>query len=52
VQDIWLGNTRLGSPHGYGFVHMQDGPNAEKAISMLDGIQFEGSEISVHQARD
>ncbi len=52
VQNVWIGNTRVGSPHGYGFVHMPDGSNAEKAISMLDGIQFEGKEITVHQARD
>ena len=51
VQDIWIGNTRVGSPHGYGFVLMRDGSNAEKAISMLDGIHFEGSEITVNKAR-
>jgi RNA recognition motif-containing protein len=52
VQGIWIGNTRVGSPHGYGFVQMPDGSNAEKAISMLDGLQFEGNEITVHKARD
>ena len=52
VQDIWIGNTRVGFPHGYGFVHMSDVSNAESAISLLDGLQFEGSEITVHQARD
>jgi cold-inducible RNA-binding protein len=52
VQSIWIGNTRLGTPHGYGFVHMPDGTNAESAISSLDGIEFEGRQITVHQARD
>jgi RNA recognition motif-containing protein len=52
VQSCWIANTRLGSPHGYGFVHMPDGSDGEKAISMLDGLEFEGSEISVHRARD
>lgn len=52
VQDIWIGNTRVGAPHGYAFVKMPDGVNAEKAISMLDGLQFEGNEITVHRARD
>jgi len=52
VRDIWIANTRVGAPHGYGFVHMEDAANAETAISMLDGLQFEGHEISVHQARD
>ena len=51
VQDIWIANTRVGSPHGHGFVHMLDSSNAEEAISMLDGVQFEGREITVHQAR-
>lgn len=52
VEDIWVGNTRVGSPHGYAFVRMPDSAHAEKAISMLDGAQFDGSEITVHQARD
>jgi RNA recognition motif-containing protein len=52
VQNCWIANTRVGSPHGYAFVHMPDGSDAEKAISMLDGLEFQGSEISVHQARD
>jgi RNA recognition motif-containing protein len=52
VQSIWIGNTRLGTAHGYGFVHMADGVSAEKAISMLDGLAFEGREITVHQAKD
>ena len=52
VKEIWIGNTRVGSPHGYGFVLMPDAPNAEKAISMLNGLSFEGNEISVHRARD
>jgi RNA recognition motif-containing protein len=52
VEEIWIGNTRVGSPHGYGFVRMRDGSNAEKVISMLDGLQFEGNEIYVHRARD
>ena len=51
VRDIWVANTRVGSPHGHAFVHMLDSSNAEKAISMLDGVQFEGREITVHQAR-
>jgi cold-inducible RNA-binding protein len=52
VEEIWIGNTRVGSPHGYGFVLMPDGSNAEKAISMLNGLYFQGNEISVHKARD
>ena len=44
-------NTRLGSPHGYGFVHMPDGASAEQAISKLDGLQFQGYELTVRRAR-
>lgn len=52
VRKIWIANTRVGAPHGYGFIHMEDAAQAQAAISMLDGMEFEGSEISVHQARD
>jgi RNA recognition motif-containing protein len=52
VTTIWIGNTRVGSPHGYGFVLMPDVANAEKAIAMLNGLYFQGNEISVHRARD
>ena len=52
VEEIWIGNTRVGSPHGYGFVLMPDVSNAEKAVSMLNGLRFQGNEISVHRARD
>ncbi|HSF18006.1 MAG TPA: RNA-binding protein [Vicinamibacteria bacterium] len=52
VESIWMGNTLVGSPHGYGFVHMADGPTAEKTITMLDGLEFEGRPITVHRARD
>ena len=52
VAGIWIGNTRVGTPHGYGFVLMPDVVTAEKAISMLNGLCFQGNEISVHRARD
>ncbi len=52
VEELWIGNTRVGSPHGYGFVLMPDRSKAEKAISMLNGLSFQGNEISVHRARD
>ena len=51
VQEVWIANTRVGSPHGHAFVHMSDGSNAEYAVSKLDGMQFEGHEITVHLAR-
>ena len=51
VQEVWIGNTRVGTPHGYGFVHVPDGPTAAKAVLMLDGLEFEGRELTVHQAK-
>ena len=51
VEDVWIINTRVGSPHGHGFVHMPDEPAAERAIAMLDGVEFEGRAITVSKAR-
>jgi RNA recognition motif-containing protein len=52
VQRIWITRTRVGVPHGYGFVHMSDDTAAERAISLLDGVEFDGRAISVNRARD
>ena len=51
VEDIWIVKTRLGVPHVYGFVHMPDSIDAEKAIAMLDGVEFDGRAIVVNKAR-
>jgi RNA recognition motif-containing protein len=51
VENVWIIKTRVGSPHGHGFVHMPDGPDAERAIAMLDGVEFEGRPITVSKAR-
>ncbi|MGH9321654.1 MAG: RNA recognition motif domain-containing protein [Vicinamibacteria bacterium] len=52
VQSIWITKTRVGTPHGYGFVHMADSADAERAIAMLDGVVFDGRAITVNKARD
>jgi RNA recognition motif-containing protein len=52
VTKIWIANTRVGTPHGYGFVLMSDAEHADTVISMLDGLSFEGREITVNRARD
>jgi RNA recognition motif-containing protein len=51
VENVWIIKTRVGSPHGHGFVHMPDGPDAERAIAMLDGVEFDGRAIDVNKAR-
>ena len=52
VERIWIANTRVGTPHGHGFVLMSNVERAETVISMLDGFSFEGREITVNLARD
>ena len=51
VEDVWIIKTRVGSPHGHGFVKMSDGPAAEKAIATLDGAEFDGRALTVSKAR-
>lgn len=51
VDDVWIVKTRVGFPHTYGFVHMPDRSDAEKAIAMLDGVVFDGRAIDVNKAR-
>ena len=51
VHDIWITKTRVGVPHGYGFVHMPDADAAEAAIAKLDGMELEGRTITVNKAR-
>lgn len=51
VHDIWITKTRVGVPHGYGFVHMPDADDAEAAIEKLDGVEFGGKAITVNKAR-
>jgi len=51
VEGVWIINTRVGSPHSHGFVHMPDVPAGERAIAMLDGVEFEGRAITVNKAR-
>jgi RNA recognition motif-containing protein len=51
VEGIWIMNSRVGSPHTHGFVVMPDEPSAERAIEMLNGVEFEGRAITVSKAR-
>lgn len=40
-----------GKSKGYGFVEMNDEDNAKKAITELNGAEFDGRTISVSEAR-
>ena len=51
VESVWIIKTRVGSPHGHGFVQMPDGPDAEKAIAFLNGLELDGRPLTVSKAR-
>lgn len=40
-----------GEPKGFGFVDMANQEEAEKAISQLNGTEFEGQRLKVNEAR-
>jgi RNA recognition motif-containing protein len=40
-----------GRSKGFGFVEMENDADAEKAISMFDGKDFEGRNLTVNEAR-
>lgn len=40
-----------GRPKGFGFVEMSTDSEAENAINMFNGVEFEGRNISVNEAR-
>ena len=40
-----------GRSKGFGFVEMENDSDAEKAISMFDGKDFEGRNLTVNEAR-
>src|SRR5579859_4882720 len=40
-----------GEPKGFGFVDMANNDEAEKAISQLNGTEFEGQRLKVNEAR-
>jgi RNA recognition motif-containing protein len=52
VHSVALINDReTGRPRGFGFVEMDD-EGAQKAISTLDGQEFEGRALRVNEAQD
>lgn len=42
-------DRETGRPRGFGFVEME---NAEAAIKALDGVEFEGRQLKVNEARE
>jgi len=46
IKDQYAGDSR-----GFGFVEMPNGPEAQSAISGLDGKDFKGRTLKVNEAR-
>lgn len=44
-------DRETGRSRGFGFVEMASGPDADNAISMFDGKEFEGRRLTVNLAR-
>lgn len=46
-----ISDQRTGRSRGFGFVEMSSGEEAEKAIEMFNGKEFEGRNLVVNEAR-
>ena len=52
VQSVSLPTDRMtGRPRGFGFVEMETGADAAKAVSMLNGRTIDDREIKVNEAK-
>lgn len=47
-----VNDRETGRSRGFGFVEMDDGAEADKAIQALDGSQMGGRDLRVNEARD
>lgn len=45
-------DRETGRSRGFGFVEMADATAAENAISAINGIEFDGRQLTVNVARD
>jgi RNA recognition motif-containing protein len=46
-----INDRQTGQPRGFGFVEMETKLEGEKAISMLNGRDFEGRPLTVNEAK-
>lgn len=44
-------DRETGRSRGFGFVHMEDDGEAQKAIDALNGVEFKGRPLTVNEAR-
>ena len=52
VESVAIITDRMtGRSKGFGFVEMENDADADKAISMFDGKDFEGRNLTVNEAR-
>lgn len=47
-----VNDRETGRSRGFGFVEMDDGAEADKAIQALDGSQMGGRDLRVNEARE
>ena len=53
VQEVKLVTDRdTGRPRGFGFVEMENGEDADKAIRELNGYEMGGRRLNVNEARE
>ncbi len=53
VEEVKLITDRdTGRPRGFGFVEMGSTEDAEKAISELNGYEYDGRQLNVNEARE
>ena len=51
VSAVIIMDKMTGRSKGFGFVEMENDADAEKAISMFDGKDYEGRNLTVNEAR-
>ncbi len=47
-----INDRDTGRSRGFGFIEMDDGAAADKAIQALDGSQMDGRDLRVNEARE
>jgi RNA recognition motif-containing protein len=48
----FINDRETGQPRGFAFVEMGSPDHAQQAISQLDGVEFDGNQLKVNEARE